>query len=81
MFAFNRWPWPALAALVVVTVSVLSYSAPGAAGRGKTAEVAKPTEVLLEKPAPVRLPGIVITAKRSAEFAGPSRADKVLGRG
>lgn len=81
MFLFDRSLFAVVAALTVAAVPVLFYSGHVAAGQVDTAEPAKLTQVWLGKRAPVRLPEIVITAKRSVEFAGPRQADTGRGQG
>lgn len=74
MFSFNRSWFAVAAALTVAAVPVLFYSGHAAAGQVNTAEPAKLTQAWLGERVPVRLPDIVITAKRSVEFAGPRQA-------
>jgi len=78
---FDRSLLAALAALATVAVPVLVYSAHVATRPAETVEVAKPSHVWLDELAPVTLPEIVITAKRSVEFAGPREVHRGSGQG
>lgn len=73
---FDRSHFAVLAALATVAAPViLAYSTHVAAKPIETVEVARPPAVLFAELAPVRLPEIIITARRIAEVAEPRQAD------
>lgn len=73
MLSFDRPLLAVFMALAVAAVPVLFYSLHVAAEPLETVGVTKPAQVWLGELAPTGLPEIVITAKRSAEPAGPAR--------